>query len=92
MDIVRGHITSKGEKERMFQVMKRFQLKGRYGSRGCGGKLYCGYPEDEHILFYNRKREKCQETGFWLIVICRKAVYNRNRYPQWTRGYTPLVH
>ena len=43
------------------------------------GKLYCGYPEDERILFYNKEHEKYQDTGLGLIVICRKAVYNRNR-------------
>ena len=56
------------------------------------GKLYCGYPEDERILFYNKEHEKYQDTGLGLIVIYRKAVYNRNRYQGfWNMQVFPAV-
>jgi len=66
---------SKGEREQKFLDIKE-------------NKSYILTPWEHRILnenaakekvFYNKERERCRETGSRLIVICRKAVYNRNR-------------
>ena len=43
---------------------EKFPDERLYGGRGCGFGLYCGYPKDESLFIYSKKREKCAADYF----------------------------